>query len=142
MEPAIVIARWTRRILCASILGFGSLAQAVDPNLTIATEQAPDMGCDSVLDGVFVKDPLTIFPGFNCIHYRITVTNTGSESAHSVVISDTTPAFTVYHAAASCSEPSCVITEPLVGTSGVIAGAIASMVPGQTVHLDFSVLIE
>lgn len=116
-------------------------AYALPPDVTLLLEQAPDAACDSTIDTPFTSTPLTVLPS-NCVVYRLTATNAGLVTAHQVIISDQTPAYTLYQASATCSAPNCKISEPLKGEAGLISGTVDDLLAGQTVSLEFSVILE
>ncbi len=68
-------------------------------DLKLVKEHALDANGDGVADTAFTTGPITTgaTPGTS-IRYRVTVTNTGSQNALSVVVSDATPSFTTYQA--------------------------------------------
>src|SRR5205807_2444848 len=80
-----------------------TFATALDQTTVIAGElrlvkdQALDANCDGVADTAFGQANITAgaVPGA-CVIYRITATNAGAANITSVVVSDATPAFTVY----------------------------------------------
>ena len=111
-------------------------------DIAIVKEQAPDLGCDGTLDGPYSRQPFSLEPGNNCVRYRLTATNAGVEPVFNALITDATPAFTVYQPTAACSAASCVITEPPAGGTGVVSGEIPTVAPGESVELTFAVVIE
>ena len=111
-------------------------------DIAIVKEQAPDLGCDGTLDGPYSRQPFSLEPGNNCVSYRLTATNAGVEPVFNALITDATPAFTVYQPTAVCSAASCVITEPPAGGTGVVSGEIPTVAPGESVELTFAVVIE
>jgi len=111
-------------------------------DILITKEQAPDLGCDGTLDGPYSRQPFSLEPGNNCVRYRLIATNAGVEPVFNAVISDATPAFTVYQPPAVCSVAACSITEPAAGGTGLVSGEIASVAPGESVEFTFAVLIE
>ena len=110
--------------------------------IDIVKLQAPDLGCDGTLDGPFARTPFAIEPGGNCVRYRLVATNSGSETMFNAVVRDATPAFTVYVPSAVCSATSCTVVEPPAGGTGVVSGEVASVAPGASVELTFSVSVE
>ena len=111
-------------------------------DIAISKEQAPDLGCDGILDGPYSQQPFQLEPGNNCVRYRLTATNAGVEPVFNAVIKDATPAFTVYQPAAACSAVACTITEPAAGGTGIVSGEVASVGPGESVEFTFAVIIE
>ncbi|MGQ7845578.1 hypothetical protein ACUNV4_13930 [Granulosicoccus sp. 3-233] len=111
-------------------------------DIGIVKEQAPDLGCDGVLEGPHTRQPFAVEPGNNCVQYRLTATNAGVEPVYNAIIQDATPAFTLYHSSAVCSAAACTITEPAAGGTGLITGEVATVAPGESVQLIFTVLIE
>jgi len=111
-------------------------------DILIVKEQAPDIGCDGTLDGAYTHRLFAVEPGGNCVRYRLTATNAGTERVFNAVIEDATPPFTAYRAPASCSDPGCTITEPGDGGTGRVAGEIDAVGPGESVVLIFAVMIE
>jgi uncharacterized repeat protein (TIGR01451 family) len=126
--------------------------------LTLLKEQALDANCDGTPDTGFSTANITsgAIPGA-CIRYRITANNTGTAPVSSVVVSDSTPANTVYDngsrnstggacgtgavdAAAATSVGS--VTAPACGSSGSVSATVGNLTPGQSAVITFGVFIN
>jgi len=110
--------------------------------MTILKEQAMDTGCDDVLDSTYTVTTFALPPGNNCVHYRLTATNTGVVPLYNALIQDATPAFTTYQPIAQCSVSACTVIEPVAGDTGVITAQVAEILPGESVELTFAVVLE
>jgi uncharacterized repeat protein (TIGR01451 family) len=111
--------------------------------LRLLKEQALDANCDGVADGAFVQTNITAgaIPGA-CIIYRLTATNAGAANITSVVVSDATPAFTVYRNNPPASTTVGTIVAPANGTAGTISATVGTLTPGQSAVIIFAVKIQ
>lgn len=132
---------WSLSVVTA-LLTFNNAVFANESDVSIRAEQAVDIACDGVLDGIYDTNPLSVTPGNNCVRYRLTVTNDTADVLHNVLIEDSTPDYTVYQSLASCSDPACVVSEPEVGGVGAVTGTIPSIASGGVVEFFFTVKIE
>jgi trimeric autotransporter adhesin len=117
-------------------------------DLRLVKTQALDAACDGTPDGSFSQADAAALPG-QCVVYQITATNQGTADVTSIVISDSTPAYTVYFeptvgSAASSSIAGGTITKPVSGNAGTVSvnlGA-ASLAPGASEVFTFTVKIN
>jgi len=116
------------------------------PQIALAKTQALDALCDGVADTAFSAANITTgaIPGA-CIRYEITATNTnagtGAADVTGVVITDTIPANTTYHAAVVASSTQGSILTPLADTTGGVQATVGVLPPGQSVKMAFGVRI-
>ena len=135
----------------------------------LVKEQATDVNCNGVLDGsqtTFTQGQIAASASTapnNCIVYRVTATNIGTQSVSTVIISDSTPANTKLgpntcnvgvnvgtlvginlSAVQSLNGAlaTAVGTTPGPDTNGSIATSATSLTPGQNVVLAFCVRID
>jgi uncharacterized repeat protein (TIGR01451 family) len=96
----------------------------ISGDIVLVKEQALDATCDGTPDAAYTKQNITTgaIPGA-CIRYRITVTNQGTTPATSLVLIDSTPAFTTYT------------------TTGTLQFNIGTLNPGQSAVATFGVRI-
>jgi trimeric autotransporter adhesin len=111
--------------------------------LRLLKEQALDANCDGVPDAGYVQSNITTgaVPGA-CIIYRITATNAGTSNITSVVVSDATPAFTVYRNVPPASTTVGTISAPPDGTAGTISATVGTLTPGQSAVIIFAMKIQ
>jgi trimeric autotransporter adhesin len=112
----------------------------------LVKEQALDAACDGTPDTAFSQSPITTgaIPGA-CIRYRITGTNDGTANVTGLVISDSTPAATVYNTGAGTSPAATTVgavTAPANGTSGTVQATVGTLTPLQSVVVTFGVRIN
>jgi trimeric autotransporter adhesin len=112
----------------------------------LVKEQALDATCDGTPDGAFSQGNITTgaIPGA-CIRYRITAINDGTANVSSLVISDSTPANTVYNTGggtAAAATTVGTITAPANGTSGTVQATITTLAPNQQAIVTFGVRIN
>jgi trimeric autotransporter adhesin len=114
-------------------------------NLTLNKAQALDTGCAGA-NGATVYTPanLSARPG-ECVLYQITVTNVGSANATTVVVSDSTPAYSTLSSASSSAPATTVGTiaagAPAGGGTGPLSANVGTLIPGQSAVLTFGVKI-
>ena len=115
-----------------------------ESQVSIKKEQAVDVGCDGQPDpgNEFSPAQINVAPGNNCILYRLTATNNGSQASYNVVIRDYTPPYTLYFPAASCSRTPCWINEPAADQTGTINAETDQLLPGDSYFLQFSVRVQ
>jgi trimeric autotransporter adhesin len=113
----------------------------------LAKEQALDANCDGIADTAFSSANITAgaIPGA-CIRYRITAENNGTANVTSLVVSDSTPAQTTYHAGPSAATAASTtvgtITAPANAATGTVQATITTLTPGQTAVITFGVRIN
>lgn len=106
--------------------------------------QAIDANCDGTEDGAYSLNPVQIKPN-QCVFYRITALNQGSEAVAAVVIADTVPAFTklkipaVPSVTVGSMDPSSVSTN---NATGPLKANVGSLAAGATATLQFSVRVQ
>jgi uncharacterized repeat protein (TIGR01451 family) len=110
--------------------------------LRLLKEQTLDAGCTGVA-GTFGQANITAgaVPGA-CIIYRITATNAGTSNITSIVVSDATPAFTVYRNVPPASTTVGSIVAPANGTAGTISATVGTLTPTQSAVIIFAVKIQ
>jgi uncharacterized repeat protein (TIGR01451 family) len=111
--------------------------------LRLLKEQALDANCDGVPDTAYGQANITAgaVPGA-CVIYRITATNAGTSNITSVVVSDATPAFTVYRNVPPASTTVGSIVAPANGTAGTISATVGTLTPTQSAVIIFAVKIQ
>lgn len=110
--------------------------------ISVLKEQALDALCDGILDSSYTSSTFDIEPGNNCVRYRLTAVNSGSQSVLNVVVADATPIFTSYIGTALCSQANCTVTEPAVGSVGDIIAELPTLVAGDSVVVEFMVRVD
>jgi uncharacterized repeat protein (TIGR01451 family) len=110
--------------------------------LRLVKDQTLDAGCTGVA-GAFSQANITAgaVPGA-CVIYRITATNAGAANITSVVVSDATPAFTVYRNVPPASTTVGSIVAPANGTAGTISATVGTLTPSQSAVIVFAVKIQ
>lgn len=111
--------------------------------IALAKAQALDANCDGVADTVFGTGNITTgaIPGA-CIRYQIIATNTGGGDVNAVVITDTTPANTVYHGTVAAATTVGTISTPANGAAGTVQVNIDTLPPAQSAVLTLGVRIN
>jgi uncharacterized repeat protein (TIGR01451 family) len=111
--------------------------------LRLLKEQALDANCDGVADTGFVQTNIAAgaVPGA-CIIYRLTASNAGASNITSVVVSDATPAFTLYRNNPPASTTVGTIVAPADGTAGTVSATVGTLTPGQSAVIIFAVKIQ
>lgn len=118
----------------------------VSGDVTLGKVQAVDPNCNGN-PGAFTAGQVQAEPG-QCIRYRITASNTGTDNAGSVTITDTVPGFTVFtECAGNCTAAvtpggSTITTQPGEGATGSLESAHGTLVPGAPATLSFTVRID
>ncbi len=112
----------------------------------LVKEQALDANCDGIADTAFSQANIAAgaIPGA-CIRYRITATNDGAASVSTLVVSDSTPANTVYNnggGTAAAATNVGTITAPANGTTGTVQATIGTLAPSQSAVVTFGVRIN
>lgn len=112
-------------------------------NLVLLKEQALDANCDGIADTAFSNANITAgaAPGA-CVRYRVTITNIGTSSVLSVVVSDATPANTTYSAAVAATVSQGSITAPAAGSTGTVSASVGTLAAGASAVLNFGVRIN
>jgi uncharacterized repeat protein (TIGR01451 family) len=115
----------------------------INGQLQLVKRQALDATCDGLPDAAYDVLNLTTgaIPGA-CVRYEITVTNVGTSPVSNVVVSDGTPANTVYSAAVAASTSQGSIVAPLNGAAGTITATIGVLAPGQSAVVRFGIRIN
>ena len=120
--------------------------------LRLLKEQALDANCDGAPDTSFGQADIGAgaVPGA-CVIYRITATNQGTANVTSVVVSDATPAYTVYFepsagtaASSSITGSGVTITKPTSGNAGTVSVNLGTtqLAPNASEILTFVVKIS
>jgi trimeric autotransporter adhesin len=112
----------------------------------LVKEQALDANCDGTPETAYTLSNITTgaVPGA-CIRYRITGTNDGTATVTGLIISDSTPAATVYNTGAGTAPATTTvgtITAPTNGTTGTVQATVGSLAPLATVVVNFGVRIN
>ena len=116
--------------------------------------QALDALCDGYADTAFSTADLQGNPG-QCIRYQVVATNAGTADVTSLVVSDSTPANTTYHAAtdagctanvgaapvAASTTVGTVTATPACGAAGTISINVGTLTPTQSATIQFGVRI-
>lgn len=108
--------------------------------LSLAKTQALDAACDGAPDGDYAATALAAQPGA-CVRYRVAAKNVGVANATSVVVSDGTPAHTVYHGTVPAVASQGSVSAPADGGSGTVQASVGTLAPGQEAVLTFGVRI-
>jgi uncharacterized repeat protein (TIGR01451 family) len=110
--------------------------------LRLVKQQSLDATCSGT-PGTFSQANITAgaVPGA-CVIYQITATNAGTSNITSVVVSDATPAFTVYRNNPAASTTVGTIVAPANGTAGTISATVGTLTPGQSAVIVFAVKIQ
>ena len=121
----------------ASTTSATDITTVISGVLNLVKDQALDAACDGTPDTAYSNGIITARPG-QCVRYRITATNSGTANVTSVVLSDSTPANTVYNTAGSCfpapGAPGSFGAATTVGTVATTpAGAAANCAAAVTV---------
>lgn len=128
----------------AAVVSVNDTLNAILSDLRIVKEQALDVAGDGTADTAFTTSVLSTgaVPGV-CVRYRITVTNTGSAAASNVIVNDTTPTFTKYHALVPvATSVGSVTTAPTADEAGVFVINVGTLAPGASAVITFGVKID
>ena len=121
--------------------------------LNLVKDQALDAACDGTPDTAYGNGAITAKPG-QCVRYRITATNNGTANVTNVVITDSTPANTVYNTGAVCPASSTAVAATTVGTVATtpavancvaavsVSATIGTLTPSQNAVLTFGVQVD
>ena len=126
----------------SDVLIVTDVTQVGSAEITVVKEQALDIGCDGVLDSSYSSSVFSVEPGNNCISYRLTAINAGSQNVMNVVVADATPTFTSYAGSASCNQSNCSVAEPSIGGEGEIAASLPLLLAGDRVVVEFMVKVD
>ena len=114
-------------------------------NLGLTKEQALDAACSGT-PGTWTQASITTGAVPNaCLRYRITVTNIGTAQATSVVISDATPAYTLYDTGSGTAPAATTVgtvAAPTAGGTGTVVATVGTLAPGASAILTFGVRIQ
>lgn len=120
-------------------------------DLSIVKEQAIDLNADGSIgggEGPFVTTQLSAPPGAVII-YRITVTNTGSADATTIVVNDTVPSNTTYYKVGAQGDATIVGgttatigAQPANGATGNFVFNVGTLAPLETSVITFGAQID
>jgi uncharacterized repeat protein (TIGR01451 family) len=115
----------------------------INGQLQLVKRQALDANCDGVADNPYDVIDITTgaIPGA-CLRYEIVVTNVGTSSVTSVVVSDATPANTTYSDAVPASTTQGSVSTPANGAAGSITATVGTLAPGQSATIVFGIRIN
>jgi uncharacterized repeat protein (TIGR01451 family) len=114
----------------------------ISGNLTLIKAQALDTACSGPTGGTtYVTTTVSAKPG-QCVDYQITVTNSGSTNATTVVVSDSTPTYTTLSTAAATTVGTIAGGAPAVGGTGTINANVGTLTPGLAAVVTFGVKIN
>lgn len=116
------------------------VSTVVSGDLVLNKQQALDAACDGTADTALSSANVNAAPA-QCVCYSVTAQNTGTANATSVVINDTTPAFTKVSRVATVTVGT-IDTSPSVGNTGLIRATVGTLTPGQQATLSFCVRID
>ena len=110
--------------------------------LRLVKQQALDATCSGT-PGAYTQANITVgaVPGA-CVSYQVIATNSGVSNITSVVVSDATPAFTVYSNVPAASTTVGSIAAPANGTAGTITATVGTLTPSQSAVITFEVKIQ
>ena len=126
----------------SDVLIVTDVTQVSSAEISVIKEQALDNGCDGVLDSAYSSSVFSVEPGDNCISYRLTAINAGSENVMNVVVADATPTFTSYVGSATCDQTNCSVAEPLPGAEGEVVASLPLLLAGDTIVVEFRVRVD
>jgi trimeric autotransporter adhesin len=142
----------------ASTTSATDITTVISGVLNLAKDQALDAACDGTPDTAYGNGTITARPG-QCVRYRITATNSGTANVTSVVLSDSTPANTLYNTGGTCfpaGAPGSFGAATTVGTvattpagaaancaaSVTVSGTVGTLTPSQSAVLTFGVQVN
>lgn len=120
------------------------LTLVAEGQVRLVKEQALDADCNGVADTGYSLNPVQIKPA-QCVFYKITATNQGSEPVSNVIISDTVPAYTTLQVPPAPSVSAGTIVSGSAqtnGATGKIHGNVGTLAPGSSQNLQFSIRIQ
>lgn len=147
VNPTTVVATTSNGTYTSSAAPAVSASDAstvVLSQLRLLKEQAIDVNGDGLPDTAYSTTNIVTgsTPG-TCIRYRITVTNTGTENALSVVVNDVTPTFTTYHSSVGAATTvGSVGSTPANGATGSLSFNIGTLAPNASAIVTFGVQID
>ena len=152
VTPPAGTAPGTTDLYFRAISGTSGVADTIHDAVTVAAAdslvelvktQALDANCDGAADTAFSNAPITAgaVPGA-CIRYTIVGTNKGTTTINAMVMTDTIPANTTYHATATATTGLGSILAPLAGTTGSVSATVGNLTPGQSNTMSFGVKID
>ena len=122
--------------------------------LNLVKEQALDAACDGTPDTAYGNGTISAKPG-QCVRYRITATNVGTANVTNVVVSDSTPANTVYNTGALCPASGAAVAATTAGTIATtpaagancsaavsISATVGTLTPAQNAVITFGVEVN
>lgn len=111
--------------------------------VSLVKVQALDAACDGTPDTAYSSINISsgAIPGA-CIRYQITATNVGTANVTLVVVSDATPANTVYTATVAAATTAGSVSAPADGAAGTIQASLGTLAPGQSAVISFGVKIN
>ena len=115
----------------------------INGQLQLVKRQSLDGTCDGLPDGAY--DVLNITTGAvpgACVRYEITITNVGTSPVTNVVVSDATPANTVFSSAGGATTSQGSIVTPANGAAGAITATVGTLAPGQSAVVRFGIRIN
>jgi uncharacterized repeat protein (TIGR01451 family) len=112
-------------------------------NVTLVKAQGLDASCTGTPTSGYATTTVTTgaVPGA-CIDYQITVSNVGSANATSVVVTDSTPAYTLLSTSPATTVGTITTPTPAVGAAGTITATVGTLTPGQSAVVTFGVKIQ
>jgi trimeric autotransporter adhesin len=138
----------------ASTTSATDITTVISGVLTLAKEQALDAACDGTPDTAYGNGTITAKPG-QCVRYRITATNNGTANVTNVVVSDSTPANTVYNTGALCPASGAAVAATTAGTIATtpaagancaaavsISATVGTLTPSQNAVITFGVEVN
>ena len=151
-DTTTVIATYNSGATTTSATDFTTVISGV---LNLVKDQALDAACDGTPDTVYGNGVITARPG-QCVRYRITATNNGTANVTSVVLSDSSPANTVYNTGAVCPASGGAGAATTVGTVATtpagaganctaavtVSATIGTLTPSQNAVLTFGVQVN
>ena len=109
--------------------------------------------CHPFTHTAYGNGTITARPG-QCVRYRITATNNGTANVTNVVVSDSTPANTVYNTGALCPASGAAVAATTVGTIATtpavancvaavsVSATVGTLTPSQNAVVTFGVQVN